>query len=159
MTTKSGLATITRVDDIMTHRVVTVASNQSVSEAAQILNEHQVSGAPVLQGARVVGVVSQTNLVDPRTNQAGPVTEAMTKALYAVRASDPALLAVQLMVDENVHRVLVLGEDHRLIGIVVPMDVCRAVRADRPLSMTSSERVHLTYVDLGVQAVQPAAVR
>jgi CBS-domain-containing membrane protein len=74
----------------------------------------------------------------------------MTKAVFAVRPSDPAILAVQLIVDEGVHRVLVVDESKRLIGIVTPIDVCRAVRAGKALSYSPGDAVQLSYTDLRV---------
>jgi hypothetical protein len=54
------------------------------------------------------------------------------------------------MVDEGVHRVLVVDETKRLIGTVTPIDVCKAVRAGKPLSYSPAEPVSLTYTDLHV---------
>lgn len=63
--------------------------------------------------------------------------------------TDPAMLAVQLTVDEGVQRVLVVDETKRLIGIITPIHVCKAVRAEKSLSETRYE--------LGVRGTSSAA--
>jgi CBS-domain-containing membrane protein len=125
-----------RVRDIMTPDVITLAATTSVDDAARSLTFHQVTGAPVLERGRIVGVVSKSDLVDPRyrSSTVGEITvrDAMTRAVYAVRPGDPAMLAVRLMVEENVHRMVVVDDQGKLAGIVSSMDVLRALaRGDR----------------------------
>jgi len=51
----------------------------------------------------------------------------MTRVVYAVRAEDPAVVAVRLMAEEKIHRVVVVHDDGSLAGIVVPMDILRVL--------------------------------
>jgi CBS-domain-containing membrane protein len=120
-----------RVRDIMTPDVISLVATTSVDEAARCLTFHQVTGAPVLDQGRIVGVVSKSDLVDPRYRSAPAdeltVRDAMTRAVHAVRPGDPAMLAVRLMVQEGVHRMVVVDDQGRLAGIVSAMDVLRAL--------------------------------
>ena len=52
-----------RVRDIMTTSVTTVAPSTSLREAAELLSARHISGAPVVDGARVVGVVSASDIL------------------------------------------------------------------------------------------------
>ena len=120
-----------RVRDIMTTDVITLVATTSVEDAARSLTFHRVSGAPVLEHGRIVGVVSKSDLVDPRYHATATVKptvrEAMTKVVLAVRPGDPAMLAVRLMASESVHRAVVVDDHGKLTGIVSPMDVLRAL--------------------------------
>ena len=125
-----------RVRDIMTTDVITLVASTSVEDAARSLTFHQVSGAPVLERGRIVGVVTKSDLVDPRYRASAgeqiTVRDAMTRAVRAVRPGDPVMMAVRLMADENVHRVVVVDDQGKLAGIVSAMDVLRALaRGDR----------------------------
>lgn len=51
-----------RVSDIMTPEVVTFSPELSVREAMGLLTKDHISGAPVVEGTRVLGVVSLTDL-------------------------------------------------------------------------------------------------
>ncbi len=77
-----------------------------------------------------MGVLSNSDLADPRRRRSGApgcVRDAMTRVVYAVRAEDPAVVAVRLMADENIHRVVVVHDDGSLAGVVVPMDILRVL--------------------------------
>jgi transcriptional regulator len=133
-----------RVKDVMTEAVLVLQADEPLDQAWQRLHEAGLTGAPVQspQG-RLLGVLSNSDLADPRRPGAGAggiVGEVMTRVAYGVRPSDPVLAAVRLMLDENIHRVLVVNDDGTLAGIVVPMDVLRT------LVGSVSERIE--FVDL-----------
>jgi len=48
-----------RVSEIMTRDVVTLKPEHSLAEAARLLLDSGVSGAPVVEGERVVGMLSE----------------------------------------------------------------------------------------------------
>lgn len=52
-----------RLQDIMTRDVIALAPDTSIREAMDTFTEHHVSGAPVLAGERVVGVISAADLL------------------------------------------------------------------------------------------------
>lgn len=147
MTTKTALASLVRVADVMTADVVTIDAGATVFDAAAALTERRVGGAPVLRGGSIVGVVSKSDLTDTRKELEVLVEKVMTHVVYAVRATDPAFLAVQLMVDESIHRVMVIDDLGHLAGIVTATDILRAVRAGQSL-VPNREHVALEYVDL-----------
>jgi predicted transcriptional regulator len=123
-----------RVRDIMTSCVQGLAAETPLQEAARMLTENQVGGAPVLDQGRIVGVVSKSDLVavHQRTDDRATVADVMTHVIYAVRPTDPVMSAIRLMVQENVHRAIVVDGDGRLAGVITPMDVLRALsRGDR----------------------------
>jgi predicted transcriptional regulator len=136
-----------RVADVMTDALVVLDMRMTVETAARILAERRISGAPVVAATgRPIGVVTTIDLLDPRHQ--GPdatVENAMTKVLYAVRPGDPAMAAVRLMVAENIHRVVVVDEEHgKLVGIITSMDVMRALAQGEP-----DDGVALEYVRVG----------
>lgn len=126
---------ITRVRDIMTPDVVTLAASTKLEDAARSMSFHRVSGAPVLERGHIVGVISKTDLVDPKNRGAmsGTVADLMTRITHAVQPDDPAILAARLMVEQGIHRVVVVDDRGRLAGIVTAMDVMRAVVEGRSL--------------------------
>ena len=70
----------------------------------------------------------------------------MTRLVFAVRELDPAWLAVQLMVDESIHRAMVVDDMGRLRGIVSPLDILRAIRDGKTIAPNAE--VQVDYVDL-----------
>jgi acetoin utilization protein AcuB len=51
------------VDQIMTKTVITVGPQHDARKAARIMLEHKIGGLPVLDGRRLVGIVTETDLV------------------------------------------------------------------------------------------------
>jgi CBS domain-containing protein len=50
------------VSEIMTREVVTVAPDLPVREVARLLLEHRIGGIPVVDGDRVVGMITESDL-------------------------------------------------------------------------------------------------
>jgi CBS domain-containing protein len=52
-----------RVADVMTHDVVSIDANAPLEEIVALMEEHRIKRVPVLEGDRVVGVVSRADLL------------------------------------------------------------------------------------------------
>jgi CBS domain-containing protein len=143
------------VRDIMTSKVITIPRSASSSDAALTLSSHRISGAPVVDQGRLVGVVSKTDLLYARvsssTNDQVKVEEVMTPLVFAVRPGDPAMLAVHLMVEEGIHRVVVVDGNYKLAGIVSSMDVLRVLA--RGARSQAADRLALGRVEHAEPAV------
>lgn len=53
-----------KLRDIMTHSVVTLSPETTLREAAQVMSSQHLTGAPVVAGAKVIGVVTLTDILD-----------------------------------------------------------------------------------------------
>lgn len=51
-----------RVEQVMTRKVITVAVKTPLEEAARIMADSKVGGLPVMQGATLVGIITETDL-------------------------------------------------------------------------------------------------
>jgi len=47
----------------MTREVITLTPESSIGEAAKLLRENKISGAPVVEGERIVGILSEADLM------------------------------------------------------------------------------------------------
>ncbi|MDM7933954.1 MAG: CBS domain-containing protein [Methanothrix sp.] len=52
-----------RVRDVMNLKPVSIQADAPVSEAARLMRENRISGMPVLDGERLVGVISESDLL------------------------------------------------------------------------------------------------
>jgi CBS-domain-containing membrane protein len=132
------------VRDIMTANVFTVDADASAEEAAWGLTRRHIGGAPVRDSrGNVIGVLSKGDLVNPEPSQwirgEPTVGDLMNPDVLAVYPEDPALAAAAGMVQRNIHRVIVLDEEQRMIGIVSSMDIVKAVAAGRHFTVESDD--------------------
>jgi CBS domain-containing protein len=125
------------VSELMTKRVRTLGVDAKLSEARRALSEERIHHLPVVEGGKLVGVLSSRDLVrilreakaggaqdvDAILDRAASVREAMTPVLVALRPDDPVERAVDLISDGTIHSLLVLDEQRRLVGIVTDTDL------------------------------------
>jgi len=125
--------------DIMTRSVSTLQPEATIREAMEMLDTSHWSGAPVVSGGKVVGVISMSDVADVLVNVPEPVTidgdslldertvaEAMSRDVVSVLPETPVRTLARIMRERAIHRILVM-EDGRLHGIVSAMDIVRAV--------------------------------
>ena len=122
------------VRDIMTRYLFTVDADASAEEAAWALTRRHIGGAPARDDdGNLVGMLSKSDLVDPepaqwlRKGQEATVRDVMNPDVVTMYADDPAMAAVSEMAHREIHRIVVLDEDSKPVGIVTPMDVVRAL--------------------------------
>jgi CBS-domain-containing membrane protein len=115
----------TRVSGIMSTDVICVRAGVDVAALTELLLEHGISGAPVVDASGVpLGVVSKTDLVAaPDTGLT--VCDIMTCLTFALPENASIAQAAALMAYERIHRVPITGPDGSVIGIVSTLDVLR----------------------------------
>src|SRR5262245_15013913 len=52
------------VKSIMSKKVISIAENTSVEEIAQLMTRHKIKRLPVINGEKVVGIVSRADIVN-----------------------------------------------------------------------------------------------
>jgi CBS-domain-containing membrane protein len=132
------------VSEIMTANVFTVEADASAEEAAWGLTRRHNGGAPVRDSrGNLVGVLTKGDLVNPEPSQwikgEATVGDLMNPDVRAVYAEDPALAVAVGTVQRNVHRVVVVDEEQRMIGIVTSMDIVKAVAAGRKFAIETDD--------------------
>lgn len=129
---------MTKVAEVMTQAVLTLSPMTSLVDAAQTLATLGVSGAPVCDvEGHVLGVFSKSDVVDRlsggRLDEAGTVGEHMTRRVVSVGPTAPLSEAIALMATKAVHRIVVVDGEGRVVGIVTPLDIVKAVADGRSL--------------------------
>jgi CBS domain-containing protein len=122
------------VGDIMTSNPFLIVDTASLLEAAGILDSKKITGLPVVDATgKLVGVLSQTDLVRARANQqlaknwpGLAVGEIMTKPALTIAATARLDEAVKVMEERRVHRLVVTDETANPIGIISTSDLVRS---------------------------------
>jgi acetoin utilization protein AcuB len=63
------------VDQVMTRNVIVVDAERDAREAARIMLDHKIGALPVLDGERVVGIITETDVLRAFVESPDPVAE------------------------------------------------------------------------------------
>ena len=119
-----------KVREVMTSNPETCPADASVADAAKAMAQRDVGPIPVVDGERVVGLVTDRDIVvrvvaeglDPQTTT---VSEIASSDLSTVSPDDDLEQALQLLAERQVRRLPVVEGD-RLVGILAQADVARS---------------------------------
>jgi CBS domain-containing protein/anti-sigma regulatory factor (Ser/Thr protein kinase) len=115
-----------KVRDVMTKDVITVGPETPMSELRDILRRNRIAGLPVVDGPKLVGVISIEDFIKwlADRQEDGPIEQRMTQRLETVHDDDPLVLAVDKFEKTGVGRLPVVNRDGaRLTGILTKGDV------------------------------------
>lgn len=132
----TGTPTPATVADAMTRDPIVLRSDDALVDAARVLDEAHVSGAPVVDAqGTLVGVLSRTDLLHARATEQLWHRWPGLKVRHLMHT--PAITAVPsmsldeaaaIMEHERVHRLIVVGPAHdRPVGVLSTTDLVRAM--------------------------------
>lgn len=146
----------TLAKDIMTTKVITVTADVGIKEAAKIMVDNHIGGAPVVDDqGRLVGLVTESDLISQdvkihfpsyihlldsyiflssqrhfeetlKRAAAAKVGELMSVEVVSVDPERPVEDIATLMVEKHVGRVPVVQES-RIVGIITKGDIVRTL--------------------------------
>lgn len=141
--------------DIMTKDVITVNSKATIKEVAQILTEKKISGVPIVDDGKLVGIVSEGDLIikdkklhvpsfinvldaiiyleSPKKFEeelkkvtAVEVKDLMTKKVVTITEDTDIEEVATIMVEKGISRVPVV-RDNKIVGIVSRGDIVKSL--------------------------------
>ena len=144
------------VSEVMTQPVISVTPQTSLQEAVKLLSEHHISGLPVLEGQKLVGELSEQQLMARETGfDAGPYVMLLDSVIYLknplqwdkevhqvlgnsvgeLMAGPPHTCkpqlslpaAAKLLQDRRTQRLFVIDAQQSLVGVLTRGDVVRAL--------------------------------
>jgi CBS domain-containing protein len=133
-----------RVEQLMTRKVFTVNARDTLSAAATIMAEQDVGVVPVVEGRRVIGILTDRDIclaaarTDKRLSQI-PVERVMKRAVHACLPDEPIADIEERMRRAQIRRMPVTDEERRILGIVSLNDLAIASRSPRPDGVTRDE--------------------
>lgn len=160
------MAIDSRIALIMSTDVISAGPDASVEDVAQQLWQNKISSLPVVEDARVIGMITDFDLITRETEYDAPMYVTFLEAYFhipgtgdkdqlrrilAISARDlmssPAITVTPdttvhevatIMHDKRLNALPVINHDHVLVGIVSRADIVRLMVADEDLY----ERTH-----------------
>ncbi len=118
-----------RVEDAMTRKVITLSPEDSIAEFREILRVNRISWTPVVDGGKLVGIISIEDLI--KALAAGEpnatVGAKMTPHPLALYTDEPLVNAFSKFTELRFGRFPVVDRDGNLVGIITQGDIVRAM--------------------------------
>ncbi|GIZ52544.1 CBS domain-containing protein [Noviherbaspirillum aridicola] len=135
-----------RIADIMTRDVRSIAPQETIRRAAEMMDELNVGALPVCDGERLVGMITDRDITvravaagtAPEAGQVGEVMSAQVRWCFEDQPVDEVMAQ---MSDSQIRRVPVVDQQtHSLVGIVSLGDLAtkHSAQVDRTLEEISS---------------------
>jgi len=121
------VAKVKRFESGVVKDPITIAPDMSVEDVLAIKTQHNISGLPVVERGRVVGIVTNRDLRF-ETNLDQAVRNIMTPRERLVTVREGATLdeAKALMHRYRLERVLVINGDYELLGLITVKDILKS---------------------------------
>ena len=122
-----------KISELMTPNPCAIDADKPVSYAARMLTDEDVGLAPIVEGDRLVGTLTDRDIVtrvvaegwDP---QSVTVREVASTDVVTIDPEQDLSEALRLMATNQVRRLPVVEEDGRLVGVVAQADVAREAK-------------------------------
>lgn len=117
------------VMEVMSRTPVTITQDKSISEAAALMREKDVSSLIVVEGNRVIGIVTENDMVHkvvakdllPSNLK---VRDIMTTQVISIHPHDEVKRAAKMMSENDIRR-LVVTDNSDLKGLVTENDILK----------------------------------
>jgi CBS domain-containing protein len=117
-----------KIRDVMTPNPRTIEPSTPIVEAARLMRDQDVGPLPIVEGDRVVGILTDRDIVvraiaDGKDPQSTTARDVASKQLITVDPEQTLDEATKLMAKHQVRRLPVCEEDGRIVGIVAQADI------------------------------------
>lgn len=117
-----------KVSEIMTRAVIGATPATTVREAAEMMRSHGIGALPVLDGPKLLGIVTDRDIVirllaHHDTAAQMPVSAAMSREPACCLADQDVTEAAARMGDLQIMRLLVVDRSEELVGILSVGDI------------------------------------
>ncbi|MHC4110754.1 MAG: CBS domain-containing protein [Planctomycetota bacterium] len=144
-----------RVRDVMKDNVFTVSPQTHMSELQDILQEKRISGTPVVDQGKLVGIISIDDFIRwlAGREEDCPISEKMTREVQTLYADEPLIHAVNKFEKHGFGRFVVIDrQDKRLRGIITKGNIIegllKKLEIDYQKEETQGERIQRFFEDI-----------
>jgi CBS domain-containing protein len=116
-----------KLEDVMSHKVLTVAPDSTAAEAARLMETNNIGALPVVNQGHMVGILTDRDIVVRAVAPGGdptniPVSQVMSKPVVCGSPNMDLSQATDLMAQKQVRRLPVVNNG-QLVGFVSLGDI------------------------------------
>jgi CBS domain-containing protein len=122
--------------DVMTANPSTVSEKDFIRDAARIMASEDTGVVPVVDGRKVIGMVTDRDIVvrlvaEGKDPAEARVNDYMSRSVRSVKEDTPVSEVLRVMSTAQVRRVPVVNASDELVGIVSMRDISAETNQDR----------------------------
>jgi IMP dehydrogenase len=115
---------VKHAEDLIQRNVISVGTDATVADVEKLMNEHQISGVPVMKGKRICGIVSRRDIRGIAKKRGGEnIQQFMTRKPITATENITMEEALATMYDRKVERLPVVDKKGTLVGIITMQDI------------------------------------
>jgi IMP dehydrogenase len=118
----SEVAKVKRFEAGVIKDPITISPDSTIRDAMMLQQQHNISALPVLNGGKVVGILTSRD-IRFQTNFEESVSALMTTDLITVKPNTPMDEVQALLHKHKIERVLVIGDNDSLEGMITVSDI------------------------------------
>ncbi len=114
-----------KVRDVMTTKIFAVSRNCTMGDVKTIMKNNGISGVPVVDERRVVGIISMHDILNALENSRlqDSVTKHMTTDVQTLSEELPLSFAISAFSSHSFRRFPVVNQANELVGIITPRNI------------------------------------
>jgi len=122
-----------KISDLMSPNPCAIEAEKPVAYAAKMMKDENVGLAPIVEGDRLVGTLTDRDIVTRVVAEGGDpqsvtVREVASTNLVTIDPQGKLEEALQLMARNQIRRLPVVEQDGRLVGVVAQADIAREAK-------------------------------
>jgi CBS domain-containing protein/anti-sigma regulatory factor (Ser/Thr protein kinase) len=135
----------TRIETVMATNVIVLSPNMSMAEVKDLMIAKRISGSPVVQDDKIIGIVSMSDVITAmeQGTMNSIVSEIMTVPVRTVSKDASVMEAVNNLGRQGHSRLPVVDQDRRLVGIVTNATIMAALLREMEVSFQKKEAERL----------------
>ncbi|HEY8255557.1 MAG TPA: CBS domain-containing protein [Rhizomicrobium sp.] len=123
-----------KIEDVMTHDVAVVSPDETIQQAAELMDQLDIGALPVAENERLVGMITDRDIVvravadglDPSIQ----VSDVMTPDVKYCFCDQEVAEISDNMADIQIRRLPVVDRSKRLVGIIALGDIATCAEND-----------------------------
>ena len=132
-----------KIKDVMTTAVITAKKTDTLRHIQAVMKENYITGVPVTDGQKLVGLVSLDNIVTALDKGwiNAAADEKMTRNLIVLEEDMPLSFAISYLNKYSYGRYPVVNKQYELVGILTSNDVIRSLLVEMNREVLRLEKI------------------
>jgi CBS domain-containing protein/anti-sigma regulatory factor (Ser/Thr protein kinase) len=118
-----------KIHEVMTADVKTATPDMPLSKVLDILRVNRISGLPVVENRKLVGVLSLEDIVRAlqKNDLSASTSQYMTREVVTVSNYDSIVKAMRTFTEKGLGRLPVVDENNKIVGMITKGDITRGM--------------------------------